>query len=876
MRLFALLALLFSATALAQYEGSRRSELDAGIHIPQLTKPPQLKDFVQADYPPAAMAAGVGASVKLLVTIAADGTVADAQLEEKVGDGFDEAALAAVRYFTFTPAEVDGVPAAVQIEYVYNFRLEVPDAGAPDPDAGPPPLKKAHLKGRLVSRGSRTRVQGAIVLCTNPEAGANEAISDGEGLFDLELNPGLCNVKVVANEYKPFVTTETLEPGETTEVVYYAMPKVIGYETVVRGEREKKEVVRRTLDRQELQKIPGTFGDPVRVVQNFPGVARAPFLSGQLIVRGANPSQTLTFLDGVEIPILYHLGGGPSVVNGEFLDKIDFFPGGFGAHYGRAVGGIVDVTTRRGASDTYHGVVKIDIQDTSLYAEAPITDSISVAAAVRRSYIDALLPLVLPKDPEGGTLLILPVYWDYQVRADFGKKGAENTAYVMAFGSDDLLTLVATGGGRNTDVHVDVHTLFHRLVGNWTWHRGNTTLKVTPYVGYDLASIDFGVAKIRANEFEVGLREDLAIDINDHLTIRSGVDLLQDHIIGSADIPNIGGINYAPFPGADPKVSNQHIERQFDSFDGAVFLEADLKLGPFTVTPGIRASHDYLSRGELRHAFDPRLWARFDPWKGTSIKGSVGLYSQPPDAANMEPPPFGTPTLKHEKAFQSSLGVFQKITDNINVDVTGFYNRRYENTVSPGPTTLNADGTLTTQRFSNDGLGRAYGMEVMLRHEVTKNFFGWIAYTLSRAEERTAGSDQGYVVGSFDETHILTAVASYRLPFGFEVGARFRYVTGRPKSLLNHTADLFRGDDNSFVGEFGDRRAGRVKDFHQLDLRIDKAFVFDKWTLGVFLDIQNVYNQKNVEGSFFDYRSRQEYDVPGIPFLPVLGVKGSF
>ena len=164
----------------------------------------------------------------------------------------------------------------------------------------------------------------------------------------------------------------------------------------------------------------------------------------------------------------------------------------------------------------------------------------------------------------------------------------------------------------------------------------------------------------------------------------------------------------------------------------------------------------------------------------------------------------------------------------------------------------------------------------MLRHEVTKNFFGWIAYTLSRSEERTAGSGEPYVLHSYDETHILTAVGSYRLPFGFEVGARFRYVTGRTKSPLQHTYDILLSDANEFVRTLGPPRSARIKDFHQLDSRIDKAFTFDKWTLGVFLDIQNVYNQSNVEGTIYDYRKRQEYVIPGLPILPVLGVKASF
>ena len=80
----------------------------------------------------------------------------------------------------------------------------------------------------------------------------------------------------------------------------------------------------------------------------------------------------------------------------------------------------MDVATRKGASDTLHGSVKVDLLDAGFFVEAPVAEGISVAAAARRSYVDVLLPLVLPEDPEGGTLLVLPRYWDYQVRVDFG------------------------------------------------------------------------------------------------------------------------------------------------------------------------------------------------------------------------------------------------------------------------------------------------------------------------------------------------------------------------------------------------------------------------------------------------------------------------
>ena len=874
---------LLLALPASAYEGGTYKEVDGGVHIPVLTKPPALLEFVQAEYPAQAQAAGKMASVKLLVTIGADGKVAEAKVMEPVGDGFDEAALAAVKKFTFSPAEIDNKPGAVAIEYVYNFVLQVVDAGTPEADAKVPAaeLKPATIKGRLVTRGNRTPISGGIVRCADLGAESPEAISGEDGRFELTVPPGPCKVKVSANSYETYDTVEELKPGETLEVDYYVVPEIIGYQTIVKSKREKKEVVRRTLERNELQKIPGSFGDPVRVLQNFPGVARAPFILGALIVRGANPGQTLTYLDGVEIPALFHLGGGPSVISSEFIDKIDFYPGGFGARYGRAVGGAVDVSTRRGASDTWHGSLKIDIQDTGLFLEAPLTDEISVAGSVRRSYIDALLPLVLPQDPNGGALFIVPQYWDYQVRIDYGGKRGKGLAdgkwsgFLMAFGSDDVLKVVATGGGRNRDVSVGVHTLFHRVVGHLAFRQGNATFKITPYLGYDNIDLDFGITKLTAGNFNLGTRADLEVEAAQWLTVRAGIDVLEKHLSGQAEIPFIDDTQYVGFPGAEPKAEVQRFSRELDTFDAAAYVEADFKLGKrLTITPGLRASagvyHD-----QARHAFDPRLWARLkiiEDW--TEVKGSVGLYSQPPQAFDMEPSPFGNPKLGHERAFQTSLGVWQKITDDINIDVTGFFNRRYEN-VGPGETTVNALGQVTQERVANTAAGRAYGMEILLRHEVSKYFFGWIAYTLSRSEETRRGETKYWLSGS-DQTHILTFVGSLRLPFGFEFGARFRLVSGNPKTPNLHEADIYSVDGNRFFRQSGEFRSTRNATFHQLDLRLDKSFAFKHWTLGVYVDVQNVYNAKNVEGSFYDYRFREEFAVPGIPILPVFGIKGSF
>lgn len=868
---------------------------------PTITKPPSLVQPVDAQYPPEALAQGLTASVRLIITIAEDGTVSDVQPTEPAGHGFDEAAIAAVRQFRFSPAEVDGVPAPVQVEYVYHFTLNAPPESQTAAEEAPVEQPKATLTGQLISRGSRSRVAGATVRCgDDPEA--PEAISDENGRFTLEVPPGECAVRVVASGFQLYQTKETLKPDETTEVNFYLAPSGGAFETVVRSERPKKEVVRRTLSRQEAQKTPGTFGDPIRVIQALPGVARAPFVSGELLVRGSNPGQTATMMDGVRIPILFHLLGGPSVVNAEFLDQLDFYPGGFSSEYGRAVGGIVEVGTRKGAADTLHGSVKVDVLDAGFFLESPVSDGISVAAAARRSYIDVLLPAFLPKT-EGSTLSVVPRYWDYQLRVDFGAKrganaepvandGARSTGYVMAFGSDDQLRLVSGGPKTERDIELNTHTNFHRVKGDWTYRKGALTSVFTPYVGTDLFSFEFGAARQEGRQYSAGAREVLALELNPALTLRTGLDLVFEHESYDISFPAPEGFEYVPFPGAESVGQVLEEQLSLSGFDGALFLESDLKVGKFTFTPGVRGNYQHAG-GSTNLALDPRLWVRFAATERTTLKGSAGLYSQAPETFRFIEAPYGNPELGYQRAFQSSLGVEHRFTDVLNVDLTGFFNRRYENIVAPGQIATRADGSVYQQPYSNEGIGRAWGVELMVKKErasAQDPWSGWLSYTLSRAEDGRAGEapsgggffggggndGETYGLSTWDQTHILTLVASYVMGNGWELGARFRYTTGRPTTPLAHSYDVYHADRNRYDPTLGAYYSGRTAGFHQLDMRVDKSWRFESWTLTTYLDVQNLYNAENVEFVFDDYRYRQEYEVPGVPILPVVGVKGSF
>jgi hypothetical protein len=116
------------------------------------------------------------------------------------------------------------------------------------------------------------------------------------------------------------------------------------------------------------------------------------------------------------------------------------------------------------------------------------------------------------------------------------------------------------------------------------------------------------------------------------------------------------------------------------------------------------------------------------------------------------------------------------------------------------------------------------------------------AYTLSRAERLDADSDE-YRLFDYDQTHILTVIGSYRLPRNWEVGTRWRYVTGNLYTPI--TGRVWDYDQDNYVGITGPVNSARVGAFHQLDVRIDKRWIYESWILGAYLDIQNAYSRSN-------------------------------
>lgn len=860
------LFLLLALPAFAQRDGG------TGV----LTKAPTLLQKVDAVFPAELLDAGVGGTVVMEIDIGPDGLVMDARVVQSAGEPFDREALIALRQFRFTPAEVDGQPAAVRIQFSYEFFFRQQVVEVPVADAG---NELVNFTGIVLERGTRDPLANAQVVVGEGD-GALETLSGDDGRFEVKGVPaGAQRVVALLAGYAKFETTETFTAGQRTDVTYYVRKQVYGgYETVVRAPKERKEVAQVTLKQEEIRLIPGTNGDAFRVVQNLPGVARSPFGLGFLVVRGSKPWDTRTFVDEAPVPLLFHFGGLFSTYNANLLESLSFQQGNYGAEFGRGIAGLVTATSRTPSKKGVHGYVDVNLVDISGLVELPLTDSWSVAVSARRSYIDVVLPQVLsliPGATDAIAFTVAPRYWDYQARLEWKPPTGKSRFFVTLFGSSDELVAALPNPALDPEGRATFGTTiaYNRLLvgfdtklGRRVDFRTRTTLGLDT-VGFSAGSDLFAKSQL----FPFISRNTFTIDVPEaNLTLATGVDfqLLPYSLdIQSPPLPQLGQI-------PDPFASRRLISEKASVFQAepGLFAEAIWKpLPTLKLIGGVRG--DYNST--MNKAWvDPRFSALWQVHERVLVKGGAGLYHQPPDyRQGLLTKKFGNPDLLPEGASQFMVGSEVRFTDAITLDVQLYYKDLFNQARATLSTSGDTSSGELPLRYESFGRGRNYGAEILLRHALTKNFFGWVAYSLSRTERDFRGGTV-WAPGQFDQPHNLIVVASYKLPFDFIVGAKIRYTSGPLRTPV--VGSIYDVNGNYYFPIQGEQFSQRLPDFFQLDVRIDKRFVFQDWMLALYVDVQNATNRQNVEAvlNAYDY-SAQTY-VTGLPILPVLGMRGEF
>ncbi len=634
------------------------------------------------------------------------------------------------------------------------------------------------------------------------------------------------------------------------------------YEAEARVQAPVREATRHTVRGEDLTSAPGTRGDAFRAIEALPGVSRPPAGDGQPILRGVSGFESAVMVDGVGVPLLYHFGGLTSVVSSRLLDRIDVYPSNFSVRYGRVYGGVIDAHTRDPQRDRLHAVLDLSLLDSSALVEGPLGSGTGVAAAVRRSNLDLYFGALASSGDY--SVVAAPVYWDYQLLA-VHELSARHRLRMLAFGSRDSIELML-------DRPVDGDPVLRGEVGGAVqFHRLN--LQALSRLGDGVEqSLTLSLGQMRIDQnagpemgavltaYSLDARAEWRVPIGTTLSVSGGLDAVSTFYDGEyagSRPPQLEG---------DPSIrepdSNQPQVALADSFSQvapAAWLElAWTPIPEIVVTPGVRV--DYFRHLRALTA-DPRLSARLRVAAATTLKGGVGLFTQQPVYFESLRG-IGNPDLSPARGVHQSVGVEQGFGELADVSAEVFQRRLFQRVV--------ATRGGTAPYFENDGSGRVFGLELLGRLRPAHGTRATVAYTLSRSERRD--HDGAWRAFDQDQTHNLVATFRQALGAHWELGARFRLVTGNPTTpIAGSVVDASTGLYRPLYGAPGSERDPT---FHQLDLLVQKTWRWPGLSLNAYLDLQNAYNAQNAEGRSYSYDYSKSEPVSGLPIFPNFGLRG--
>jgi outer membrane receptor protein involved in Fe transport len=549
------------------------------------------------------------------------------------------------------------------------------------------------------------------------------------------------------------------------------------------------------------------------------------------------------------------------VIPGEMIDDLVYAPGGFGVEWGKASGGVVNVITRRGAPEL-SGFADVSFITASGMLQGSIGKDGSFAVAVRRSYIDAVIPLVV-HDSSSLSFTALPRYYDYQARADY-RLTPHLTLGAFLIGSDDLFA-VSTDATNPSDPmstgRFSSATSFQRAIVAATYDRDGVYSKLAvsglnQRLGFEIGSDRF----IRLHNQVVTARDDTRLAIHDAVSLTAG---------GQAEVADYDVRIKLPRPPreGEPRQINFTYDPLVDTHKAATatnlaaWASAELAPAAWTrTTLGVRVD-DFRTNHAV--VVQPRLQQRIK-LGDTTLLGAVGLYTRPPDYQDENL----YSELRPERVWQTSVGAETHLAPGVTLQTTAYYNAMSDLIVQRAAGAMASDGAGS---YENAGVGRAYGAELLLQARFER-FFGWASYTLAHSERRDHPMD-AWRTFSTDQTHNLVVVGSVKLG-AWQLGARFQYSTGAPFTPV--TGAVFDSDRNAYLPEFGAVNSLRERAAHQLDLRIDRTWAFHDWKLSAYLDISNVYANAPVVAEEYNINYTKRSEVTGMPLLPAIGVRGEF
>lgn len=716
------------------------------------------------------------------------------------------------------------------------------------------------IQGLVLEKGSRKPLSGAYIAVREREE--ITAISDDNGHYELAL-PDAGRYTLTAatlGGVTPVNIIIDLKPGTPVpSPTFYLSSATQLEEVVVRAARSPDRVGKTVITGAELRRIPGSSGDPLKSIQALPGVVTGNN-GGAPAVRGSGPGDNLYYVDSLPIGKIFHFGG-ISVFNADLIQDFNLYSAAFAPRYGDATGAVIDVALRDPRSDRLGGKLNVNLLGSDFLVEGPLAQNHSFYFAARRSYFDLLVKQISTQ----GLTIQIPNFNDYQ-----GK-------YLWKINATDRLTLETQGAADELKISVgsDSDTAKQEpiLTGDlafsdgyamqaivWDALLGNTQNKLA----YEHIAFHFDNSLGQAGTIAVGqdsnsVRELVKIPLSENHELTLGGNLSRAQHIVNANFVNstCTGLQADCDLSTAPKVQ---LNETFYTNAWEVSVQNRRRIfSKLTLVGGLHyTANDYQNRAST----EPRVGAEWDWSEATLLTAGWGQHSQMPSGQQISKK-FGNPDLEYLKAEHAVLGISQKLAYDWSWKAEGYY-KKFSNLVLGVPD--------TNINYVNGASGKAYGTELLIKKDGLSDLTGWLAISLSNSERRNDLTGDSFRF-EYDQPINVTLITNYKLNDNWTMGAKWNYHSGTPYTpVLGATPD----STGRYIPVYAAVNSGTLPDYHRLDLRFDRNFVFDKWKLNTYFELNNVYFQENLSGYRYDatYAKKEPVYPLVIPFS--FGIQGEF
>ncbi len=736
------------------------------------------------------------------------------------------------------------------------------------------------IRGKVLDDITNQPIPFATVVIQGTSTGAS---TDFDGNYVIEnLEPGLVNIEASYVGYtKRTIFEIQVYNSKPTSLDIRLTQSATQLEAVeIKAspftKKEESPVSMRTINSAEIMRNPGGNRDISKVLQALSGVASSASFRNDIIIRGGAPSENRFYLDGVEVPNINHFAtqgssGGPvGMLNVNFIEEVDFYSGAFPSNRGNALSAVLEFKQKEGNRNKLEKNFMVGSSDFGLTLDGPLGKKSSFIFSVRRSYLQLLFrALKLP---------FLPAYNDAQFKTTINLN-TKNKITIVGLGAYDdfelnqkvnknitdpeliernnyILGNIPVSDQWNYTLGVNYQHFMKKSFQTFVLSRNHLNNKAVKYFDNDDSDPNKLLLDYESQEIENKFRFEHTYR-QDGWKINAGLGV--ENVTYTNQTFNkidVGGM-----------VQTIDFESSLNFSKFALFAQASKSLlaGRLQLSAGIRTDfNDYSD--DMSNPLDqlsPRLSVSYslnDKW---SLNGNVGVFYQLPPYTTLgfkASDAFVNKSngLKYIEARHAVLGVEYNVSKTAKATVEGFYKAydRYPFLLNDSITLANLGsdfGIIGNEAVTSISEGRSYGLEFLFQQKMAKGFYGILAYTVVRSEFED--KDGKLIPSAWDNGHVVSLTGGKKFKKNWEVGVRWRFLGGAPYTPYDlQTSSLIAVWDVNGQGvlDYNNLNTGRTGAGHGLDIRIDKRFYFDKWSLNVYFDVQNAYNQQQTLQPYVD------------------------